>query len=114
MHNALPFVRFGRTGLQVTRLALGGYPFGGVNKARGWNPFMTEGRKIAISTVQCALDLRINLIDTAPGYGNGNSETIIGQALKGKREQVVLATKVGYSDSASGVISSVVRLLTKF
>ncbi|MBL7199206.1 MAG: hypothetical protein ISS56_03565 [Anaerolineae bacterium] len=39
-----PKVRFGKTGLLVTRLALGGYPFGGINRARGWDPFTSEGR----------------------------------------------------------------------
>jgi aryl-alcohol dehydrogenase-like predicted oxidoreductase len=92
----IPRVRLGRTGLQVGRLALGGYPFGGVNKARGWDPFSPEGRTTAIATINAAIDGGINYIDTAPGYGEGNSESIIGQALHGRRDQVVLATKVGY------------------
>ena len=41
----LPVVRFGRTNLQITRLALGGYPFGGLNRARGWDPFTPEGQR---------------------------------------------------------------------
>lgn len=41
----IPRVRFGRTGSNVSRVSLGGYPFGGVNKARGWDPFSLEGRK---------------------------------------------------------------------
>ena len=51
----------------------------------------------AISTIQHALDNGINLIDTAPVYGFGKSEEIVGKALKqyGNRERVVLATKVG-------------------
>jgi aryl-alcohol dehydrogenase-like predicted oxidoreductase len=92
----IPRVRFGKTGLQVGRLALGGYPFGGVNKARGWDPFTAEGRKTAIATVHAATDAGINYIDTAPSYGNGNSESIIGEALLGRRDRVVIATKVGY------------------
>lgn len=50
----LPKVRFGKTGLEVTRLALGGYPFGGVNLARGWDPFSPAGRAQAIETVHAA------------------------------------------------------------
>jgi len=107
----LPKVRFGRTGLEVTRLALGGYPFGGVNLARGWDPFSEEGRATAIETVHTALDAGINLIDTAPGYGAGNSESIIGEATKGRRDQFVLATKVSYHGSAAEVRASVGRSL---
>ena len=88
--------RFGKTNLFVTRIALGGYPFGGVNQARGWDPFSAEGRQTAIATVHAALDAGINYIDTAPSYGNGNSESIIGEATEHRRDQFTLATKVGY------------------
>jgi aryl-alcohol dehydrogenase-like predicted oxidoreductase len=98
----IPRVRFGRTGLEVTRLGLGGYPFGGVNRARGWDPFMPECRAIAIRTIHAALDAGINYIDTAPSYGDGNSESIIGEATHGRRDQFVLATKVGYGDGHTG------------
>jgi len=46
-------------------------------------------------------------VDTAPGYGDGNSESIIGEALCGRRDEVVLATKVGYHGSAADVRESV-------
>jgi aryl-alcohol dehydrogenase-like predicted oxidoreductase len=103
----IPKVRFGRTDLMVTRLALGGYPFGGVNHARGWDPFSTAGRAQAIETIHAALDAGINLIDTAPGYGDGNSESIVGEALAGRRDEVILATKVGYQGTPAEVRASV-------
>jgi len=103
----LPKVRFGKTDLSVTRLALGGYPFGGVNRARGWDPSTPEGRGLAIETVRAALDAGINLVDTAPGYGDGNSESIVGEALRGHGDGVVLATKVGYGGTATDVRESV-------
>jgi aryl-alcohol dehydrogenase-like predicted oxidoreductase len=104
----LPRVRLGRTNLEVTRLALGGYPFGGVNRARDWDPFTPAGRSAAIATVHAALDAGINYIDTAPSYGNGNSESVLGEALQGRREGVVLASKVGYTGlSAADVTASV-------
>jgi len=104
----IPRVRFGRTGLEVTRIALGGFPFGGVNRARGWDPFTPEGRATAMSTVRAALDAGINYIDTAPSYGNGNSESIVGEALEGRRSDCYLATKVGYRGlSADDVLRSV-------
>jgi aryl-alcohol dehydrogenase-like predicted oxidoreductase len=100
--------RIGKTGLMVSRIALGGYPFGGVNRAAGWDPFTPEGRKQAIATIHAALDGGINYIDTAPGYGDGNSESVIGEALQGRRQQCVLATKVGYRDlTAKDVEASV-------
>ncbi len=49
----------------------------------------------SIATIHRALDLGINWIDTAKGYGHGHSEEIVGQALKGRRDQVFLATKCG-------------------
>ncbi len=66
--------------------AIGGDMWGGTDEEQ------------SIDTIHAALDKGITLIDTAPGYGFGRSEEIIGKALKqynGKREDVVLATKVG-------------------
>jgi len=105
----IPKVRFGRTGLEVTRVALGGFPFGGVNRARDWDPFTPEGRAMAVGTIHAALNAGINYVDTAPGYGNGNSESIIGEALRGRTDSPYLATKVGYGAnmSAADVTASV-------
>src|SRR5215510_7672941 len=65
--------------------AIGGWMWGGSDEAE------------SIKTIQHALDLGLNLIDTAPVYGFGRSEEIIGKALadQGRREKAVLATKVG-------------------
>ena len=59
----------------------------------------------------------INYIDTAPGYGDGNSESIIGEATQGRRDQFILATKVGYrglrrEDVTASVEASLRRLRT--
>ena len=102
----IPTVRFGRTELTVTRLALGGFPLGGVNRVRGWDPFTPEGKREAIRTVHAAIDAGINYVDTAPGYGNGNSESIYGEALMGQRDKVVVATKVGYGSTPAQVRES--------
>ena len=107
----IPKVTYGSTGLEVTRLALGGFPLGAVNRARGWDPYTAEGRALAIRTVHAALDAGINVIDTAPGYGDGQSESIVGEALRGRRDRIVLATKVGYKGSAADVTASVERSL---
>ncbi len=51
--------------------------------------------KASISTIHCAIDSGIKLIDTADTYGAGHAETLLGEALKGRREDVFLATKFG-------------------
>ena len=97
----------GRTGLHVSRMALGGYPFGGVNKANNWDPWSLEGRRTAVATINRALDLGINYIDTAPGYGEGNSERLVGEVMRTRRDECVLATKVRWEnmDKAATVAS---------
>jgi aryl-alcohol dehydrogenase-like predicted oxidoreductase len=74
----------GRTGVKVSPLCLGAMMFG------GWgNPDHDD----SIAIIHAALDAGINFIDTADVYSAGESETIVGKALKGRRDQVVLATK---------------------
>jgi aryl-alcohol dehydrogenase-like predicted oxidoreductase len=70
-----------------------------------------------MATIHAALAAGINYIDTAPSYGNGNSESIIGEALQGRRHRVTLATKVGYrglsaTDVTASVEASLQRLRT--
>ena len=72
----------------VSRVALGTWAMGGSM----WGGADDEN---AAKTIDQALDVGINLIDTAPVYGFGHSEEILGKALQGRRERVVLATKVG-------------------
>ena len=98
----------GATGLSVTPIGLGGYPFGGVNRAAGWDPFTPEGRRTAIATVHRAIERGITLVDTAASYGDGNSEEIIGEALssEGRRAKVTLATKCRWNGSGADVIAS--------
>jgi aryl-alcohol dehydrogenase-like predicted oxidoreductase len=105
---AMQKIALGRTGLQVSRIALGGYPFGGLNRANNWDPWSEEGRKSAIATVNHALDRGINYIDTAPSYGEGNSERLIGEVMRNRRDECVLATKVRWENmTKAAVIDSV-------
>jgi aryl-alcohol dehydrogenase-like predicted oxidoreductase len=76
--SGLSTARLGRTGLEVVRLGIGG---------------AYEG--LTVETLRAALDAGFNYIDTARAYRNGEDEKIIGAALQGRREQVVLATKTG-------------------
>src|SRR5215469_7240753 len=76
---------FARTGVKVSPLCLGAMMFG------AWgNPDHDE----SISIIHAAIDGGINFIDTADVYSAGESEQIVGKALEGRRDQVVLATKV--------------------
>ena len=111
-------VALGRTGLMVSRIALGGFPFGGLNKARNWDPWSAEGRATAIATINHAIDSGINYIDTAPGYGKGNSEVLIGEVMKRRRDECVLASKVrweglGKQEVIDSVHASLQRLQTE-
>src|ERR1700728_4833302 len=82
------FVEIPATGLKVSRVALGTWAMGG---GLGGG---TDQRE-SIATMRAALHQGINLIDTAPAYGFGVSEEIVGEALEGVRTQAVIATKVG-------------------
>src|ERR1700687_2274383 len=79
------------TSLKLSRIAIGtwaigGWMWGGTNE--------TE----SVATIRAGLAYRINVIDTAPVYGFGRSEEIVGKALAdGLRQRVILATKVGSS-----------------
>jgi aryl-alcohol dehydrogenase-like predicted oxidoreductase len=82
------FIRIPSTPLKVSRVALGTWAMG------GWMWGGTDHRE-SIATIHAALARGINLIDTAPVYGFGVSEEIVGAALDGIRDRVVIATKAG-------------------
>ena len=80
--------RIGKTELLVTRLGQGGAAIGGL--------FTIVTEEAAVSTVRRAVDLGLTLFDTAPLYGRGKSERLVGKALGGfPRDGFVLSTKVG-------------------
>jgi len=74
----------GRSGLQVPTIGLGGNTFGG-----------TVDGDDAVAVIRAALDQGLTFIDTADVYAHGRSEELVGQAIRGRRHDVVLATKVG-------------------
>ncbi|MFE7984101.1 aldo/keto reductase [Streptomyces cellulosae] len=74
----------GRTGVQVSTLALGAMNFGAIGRT-------TQEEATAI--VEAALEAGVNVIDTADWYGEGESEEIVGKAVAGRRDDIVLATK---------------------
>lgn len=88
----------GNSGISASIVGLGAWVMGG-GAVWGQNPDDRE----SIRTIHTALDLGVNLIDTAPAYGFGRSESVLGQAIQGRRDSVVLATKCGlWWDDARG------------
>ena len=77
---------YGNSGLTVSALAFGGWPIAGVR----WS---NVNERDSVASIRKALDVGINFIDTANVYSTGESETLLGKALKGRRHDVVLATK---------------------
>ena len=86
----MQYTRLGKTRLQVSRICLGTMSFGNQDE---WMVEIDKARPI----MKRALDLGINFYDTANVYSNGRSEEIVGELLKGHRDDVVLASKVRLS-----------------
>ena len=88
--------QLGRSGIQVSAMGLGcwaiGGPFWDGDDAVGWGEVDDDE---SISAINRALDLGVNFFDTADVYGTGHSEHVLGRALAGRRDQVVIATKFG-------------------
>ncbi len=89
----MEYRQLGHTGLRVSAIALGTMTFGGRGKfALVGETEIDEARQI----VERALAAGVNLIDTADIYSEGRSEEIVGQAIKGRRDDIVLATKARF------------------
>ncbi len=88
----MKYVTLGTTGLKVSRLCIGCMSFGGpTSNGYEWTLDYDGSRKV----IERATDLGINFYDTADVYSGGRSEEIVGRALEGRRNDVVIATKVG-------------------
>ncbi len=98
MNATTAFHRFiGRSGIQVSALGLGCWAIGGPfydaeGKPIGWGE-MDDNE--SIRAIHCAMDWGVNFFDTADAYGAGHSEEVLREALKGRRDQVIIATKFG-------------------
>jgi aryl-alcohol dehydrogenase-like predicted oxidoreductase len=87
----------GRSGIEVSALGLGCWAIGGPmiydGMADGWGDVDDNE---SIKALRRALELGVNFLDTADAYGVGHSEEVIGKALAGKRDKVVISTKFGH------------------
>lgn len=90
----------GKSGIKVSPMGLGCWAIGGQfymdGKVDGYGE---TDDNMSIAAIKTALDLGINFIDTSDTYGVGHSERLVGEAIKGCRSQIVLATKFGYFGS---------------
>ncbi len=82
----MEYRRLAQTDLQVSVIGAGGYPFG--------PPFLGQDETTAV--VRRALDLGVNFFDTSDVYGQGQSEELLGNALRGLRAQICLSTKFNF------------------
>jgi 1-deoxyxylulose-5-phosphate synthase len=90
----MEYVRFGSTGLKVSRICLGCMSYGQPDEGWQW----TLDEETSRPYIQRALEMGINFFDTANVYSNGRSEEIVGKALRdfATRDEVVIATKVRF------------------
>ncbi|MFK7800500.1 MAG: aldo/keto reductase [Anaerolineae bacterium] len=90
--------QLGQSGIEVSGMGLGCWAIGGPffmdGEPRGWG---NVDDNESIKAIQHALELGVTFIDTADVYGTGHSEKVVGKALKGKRQDVILASKFGYA-----------------
>lgn len=83
---------FGNTGLQVSEIGFGAWAIGGNSHG---NSYGTTDDRTSLAAIRKALDLGCNFFDTADVYGFGHSEQLLAKGLRGLRDRVIIATKVG-------------------
>ncbi len=86
----LATTQLGSTGMEITRAGFGGWAIGGGGWEFGWGP---QDDEQSIAAIHRTLDLGVNWIDTAAGYGFGRSEEVVGRALEGVDQRPYVFTK---------------------
>src|SRR5687767_5360528 len=88
--------RLGSNGPQISVIGFGAWEAGGTN----WGP--NDSDEQVIEAIRAGLDAGITWIDTAEVYGEGTSETLVGRAVVGRRDDVIVATKVAPGPEGTG------------
>ena len=86
----MEFKELGKSGIKISAVGLGTWQWG----SREWGWGRLYGKNDLVNAFDEAIEIGINLVDTAEVYGRGRSEQILGEAIRNHREQVVIATKV--------------------
>ncbi|GCF08900.1 aldo/keto reductase [Dictyobacter arantiisoli] len=94
--------RLGNTDLEISALGFGTFALGGEGWPAAWGP---QDDEASIKTIQHALDLGMNWIDTAAVYGFGHAEEVVARALKGRSERPYIFTKCSRRRTADGKIA---------
>src|SRR3990170_7002718 len=98
--------RLGRQGSALSVIGFGAWAIGGGGYAWGWGE---QDDAVSIAAIRRALELGVNWIDTAPSYGLGRSEEIVGRAVQGLAERPFIATKCGQVWDSLGRIRTNLR-----
>src|SRR5919202_180022 len=101
----MQFRILGRTGIRVSEIGFGAWAIGGTAEASGtplgWGRANDDE---SLAAIRRARDLGVNFFDTSDSYGFGRSESLLGIVLSRKRQDVVIATKVGVVKTSSGAL----------
>jgi aryl-alcohol dehydrogenase-like predicted oxidoreductase len=94
-------VELGRTGMHITRVGMGAWAIGG---AGWWHAWGAQDDEESIATLRRGFELGINWVDTAPIYGLGHSEEVVGRALEGLAERPYVFTKASLLDGGDNSV----------
>jgi len=92
----MKYRKLGETGILVSEVGFGAWGIGG--RTAGATSYGDTDDALSLKALHRALDLGITFFDTSSAYGSGHSEVLIGQAVAGRRDKAVIATKAGYDD----------------
>lgn len=98
----MKYRKLGKNGPEISVIGFGSWAIGGAGWASAWG---SQNDDMSSESVRAALDAGVTFYDTAAVYGLGHSEEVLGQALRGDRDRVVIATKCGLVWDENGAIT---------
>jgi aryl-alcohol dehydrogenase-like predicted oxidoreductase len=98
----MKYRKLGKNGPEISVIGFGSWAIGGGGWTSAWGD---QDDQLSIESIRAALDAGVTFYDTAAAYGLGHSEEVVGQALKGDRQKVILATKCGLVWDEDKIIS---------